>query len=387
MAGRRSNGEGSLYQDHDRGGWVGLAYIAGTRRKVRARTKTDVLAKLNRLRADAASGITVDGNTTVRDVLELWRDRVLAGRDLAPSTREIYAWTVPVLIDTVGRKRLAKLTVDDVEKALDRIATGGDGRGNPLSRRSMSAMRSTLAQALDVAVRRRMIPLNPARLAELPPTAARTKPRRALTPHEATRLWDLLDGERLGAMFRLMLLTGLRPGEAGGLCWDAVDLDAGLLTVRRAVRREDGAARVVDELKTAASHRTIGLPVPAVEVLRAQRRVVAELKLAAPSWREGPGGGLVFPTVNGGPWNPSNVLRELGDICVRNDLPRLRPNELRHSAATVLSDRGVPLELIADLLGHTSTRMLDATYRHRVRPAADAAVQVMDDMFGAPGRR
>ena len=118
-----------------------------------------------------------------------------------------------------------------------------------------------------------------------------------------------------------MLTTGLRPGEALGLCWDAVDLDAGLLTVRRAVRLERGKAQLVDELKTAAAYRTIALPTPAVDVLRAQRRDVAALKLAARMWplddRD-----LVFPTINGTPWNLANVRHELARICDDAGLPR-----------------------------------------------------------------
>ena len=379
---RRTNGDGTVYKDPTRGGYIGLAYIDGKRRKVRAKTKPDTVAKLNQLRIDVAAGFGGDGNTTVREVIELWRDRVLAGRVLAPSTREMYAWTVPTMIDALGRKRVRTLTVDDIEKALDGIATGKAGRGNPLSRRSLAAMRSVLVQSFDMAVRRRMMTHNPARLAELPATAPRTKSRKALDPEQARRLWDALEGERLGGMFRLMLMVGLRPGEAAGLCNDAIDLDAGLLTVRRAVRVEHGAARLVDELKTSTSFRTIGLPSPAVDVLRAQRKTVAALRLASRSWVDGPGGGLVFPSVNGGPWHSSNVRRELLAICAANDLPPLRPNELRHSAATVLSDKGVPLELIADMLGHKNTRMLDATYRHRVRPSADAAVETMNAMFG-----
>jgi integrase len=48
----------------------------------------------------------------------------------------------------------------------------------------------------------------------------------------------------------------------------------------------------------------------------------------------------------------------------------------------LLNDDGVPLELIADMLGHTSTAMLQRHYRHRVRPSADAAVGPMERMFG-----
>ena len=63
-------------------------------------------------------------------------------------------------------------------------------------------------------------------------------------------------------------------------------------------------------------------------------------------------------------------------------LGRWTPNELRHSAASLLSASGVPLEVIADVLGHASTRMLEQHYRHQVRPSIDAHVSVMEGLFG-----
>jgi integrase len=42
----------------------------------------------------------------------------------------------------------------------------------------------------------------------------------------------------------------------------------------------------------------------------------------------------------------------------------------------------VALEDIADLLGHRDVTMLARVYRHRIRPSADAAVEVFGSMFG-----
>lgn len=379
---RRSNGEGTVAPDPVRGGWVGRVHIDGARRKVRARTKTEVLAKMAALRREAETGIVIDGTATVADVLERWRDRELASRTMARATRTKYLWALGQTDATLGAVRLRRLDVDTIESALDLIATGtvGTSRGRPLSRASVALARDVLVMALDFGVARKMLATNPGRLAVVTPTAAAAQPRRALDPAESAALWAALEGERLGALYRVMLTTGLRPGEALGLCWDAIDLDAGTLTVRRAVRLERGAARLVDELKTTASYRTIALPAPALEELRRQRRAVAEAKLAARTWiTDDPG--LAFPTATGGPWNPKNARDELVRICTDNDLPVVRPNELRHSCASVLSERGVPLELIADLLGHSTTRMLDQTYRHRPRRAIDAAVDVMGSLF------
>jgi integrase len=386
---KRTSGTGAVYQDRASGQWIGEAVIDGKRRRVKARTKVDASKRIVALINDAQNGApAADGNARVAELLDLWRERVLPNRSLSPASLDGYDHALRMLKLEFGRVRLRTLDIDRIEAGLDRLATGtvGSSRGKPLSRRSLKLYRSTLAQVLDLGVRRKLISGNPARMAELTPTAARTRPRRSLTADEAEVLWAALEGQRLGNLFRLMLVTGLRPGEALGLAWDAVDLDAGLLHVRRAVRLERGRAVLVNEVKTSGSWRTIGLPAPAVAVLRAQRRAVAELKLAARVWATSDAE-LVFPTAQGTPWDLSNVRDELTRACAEAGVPRVTPHELRHSCASILNDRGVALELIADLLGHTDTTMLARTYRHRLRPSADAAVEVMGALFGAPEAR
>lgn len=382
---KRTNGTGSVYKDIASGQWIGEAVVDGKRRRVKARTKVDASKRIVALINDADSGLaTADGNATVAQLLDLWRERVMPNRDLSPSSIDNYDRALRMLGHEFGKVRLRSLDVERIEQGLDRLATGtiGPSRGKPLSRRSLKLFRSTLVQVLDLGVRRKLIPGNPARIAEITPTATKSRPRRSLTGDEAETLWAAVEHERLGNLFRLMLVTGLRPGEALGLSWDAVDLDAGLLHVRRAVRREHGRAVLVDEVKTSGSWRTIGLPEPAVDVLRAQRRAVAEMKLAARVWAKADAD-LVFPTSQGTPWDIANAREELTRICAEAGIERITPHELRHSCASILNDRGVPLELIADLLGHVDTTMLARTYRHRLRPSADAAVKVMGDMFGA----
>lgn len=376
---RRSNGDGAIHKEPERNRWVGRLYVDGERRKVTARTRNEVAAKLNRLRAEAATGQAVgDGRVTVAEVATRWKERVLDGRTLAPSTRERYEWALDLIDAELGRKRLRTLTVDHVETALDHIAAGAHGR--TLARSSLTRVRALLVTILDFAVKRRLVGANVARLAELTPSTKAVERRRVLDSQQAAALWAGLAGERLGALFRLQLATGLRPGEAAALCWADVDLDRARLTVRQGVRRDRGRPMLVEQLKTTASYRTVGLPAIAVEVLRAQRLAVVEARLAGGGWPGAPD--LVFPSPTGRVADPANVRRDLAGICRRLDLPVLRSNELRHTAATVLSDTGVPLEQIADLLGHTSTRMLDATYRHRVRPSIDVAVDVLGEVLG-----
>ncbi len=179
-------------------------------------------------------------------------------------------------------------------------------------------------------------------------------------------------------MFAIQATVGLRPGEASGLCWDAVDLESGTITIRTAVRNEGNTAVLVDRLKTRRAHRAVVLPVEVVRMLAEHRRRQNVERLASDSWADRR---LVFATRAGTPLSASNVRRELDRITFEADLPSVTPNELRHTAASNLSAAGVPIEQIADVLGHTDTAMLMEVYRHAVRPSIDAAASAMDRLI------
>lgn len=83
----------------------------------------------------------------------------------------------------------------------------------------------------------------------------------------------------------------------------------------------------------------------------------------------------MFGSPNGRVIDPARARRRLATGCSEIGVPRVTPNELRHSCASLLSDDGVPIERVADLLGHTTTRMVEQTYRHRIRPVIDVAAR------------
>ncbi len=325
--------------------------------------KTEARQRLDALRRGSTLA-PCDGNATVGDVLATWQARALARREVAPATRDSYAWAVDRLTAAIGARRVRTFTVDDLETAYDRMSAN-------LGHSSLVKLRGVLAQALDHAIRRGVAVRNVARIADLTPSARRPRRRRALTPDEATVLLRALEPERLGAMFAICLTVGLRPGEAAGLTWDDLNLDSGRMTVGSAVRRAGGRIELVDELKNDRARRTITLPAVTVEALRRHRTAQNAERLAASRWVDDR---LVFCTTDGTPLEPTKVRSNLARITEAAGLGVIRPNELRHSAASILSDAGVPLEVIADVLGHTNTRMLELTYRHSVRPSIDGAV-------------
>ena len=67
------------------------------------------------------------------------------------------------------------------------------------------------------------------------------------------------------------------------------------------------------------------------------------------------------------PWN-NNVYREFAQACTRADIAPVTPNDLRRTFATWLRSAGTPTELIAPMMGHADTRMVERVYG-RLEPA------------------
>lgn len=91
---------------------------------------------------------------------------------------------------------------------------------------------------------------------------------------------------------------------------------------------------------------------------------------------------LVFTTQRGLPLHGTNLPKELHKATDRLGLPRVGIHDLRHSAATILFAQGVPIEVIADMLGHSTSRVTSDLYRHRVPELSEDAARRMQEAVG-----
>jgi len=160
-----------------------------------------------------------------------------------------------------------------------------------------------------------------------------------------------------------------------------IDFEAGVVHVRKGRKRISGRITIVTT-KTPGSVRSLDSPTVIMDALRTTRRDQRLERIAAGDrWRSEDD--LVFTNVVGSPTDPPKVRAEFNRVIAVAELGEgWTPNMLRHSAASLMSDAGVPLERIADQLGHKDTRMLSAHYRHQVRPTIDAAM-ILDEVLGS----
>jgi integrase len=373
VTGRRMNGEGSVYQRTSDGRWVGAVTVGYTatgtmrRKTVTAKTKSEVLTKMRAVRRNLDDGLpTPDDRLTVGQVLDRWMNDVLR-HQVAPIAFENYKSVADLHIrPTLGKRQVTKLVPADVDALMSAKLDAG------YSVSTVRRIRAILVQALNQAERWGLVVRNVAAVTR-GPRAKRTEGR-TLTPSQARQLLASLSGHRLETLYVTMLGLGLRRGEALGLAWADVSLDRGVLVIRHALKREGGTL-VLGEVKTAKSRRSLNIPRPVVESLKAHRARQAQDRLAVgEAWTDS---GLVFTTQVGTPLDPRNIYRDFVGVCERSGLGRWHPHELRHSAASIMLAQGVPIEVVSDILGHSSIRMTADVYGHILEPQRAAAADAM----------
>jgi len=410
----RSHNEGSLFQrksGKQKGAWVALVTMRSGKRVSRYAKDRDTakaqLAELLRLR-DAGAPIT--DRIRLGAFLERW---VSDGHGWAPATYRKHATIVRVhLVPALGHLRMSEMSVVDVDRVLGQL---------PVGPRSAAHVRATLRRAFADALRDGVVTRNPGALSR-----PIRQPHRERTILDANQARILIGVEsRYAPLWTILVTTGLRISEALGLLWSDVDFggnDGSLradgdgvrahgglrgattgearlrtggaagspgvggarphgagpsITVRHQLARENGEW-VRRPPKTAKGRRTIPLTPLGVEAFRRQR-AQQDTDLGA---RPRPIDGLVFTSPTGNPLHETNTLKALQADLATAGLPRVTQHDLRHSCATLLYSMGVPLETIADILGHTSSRITSDLYRHRVAQLQQDAADKLQEVLG-----
>jgi integrase len=377
MTPRRSNHEGSIYQRTSDGLWMGVAHIGydssgkPLRKYVSSKKRPEVVKQLKELRRkiDDHQLLKEDG-VNVSELFERWFNDVMR-HQIAPSTFSNYQTVVRMhILPILGRKKLADLTVSDVDKLLSLKTDSG------LSSSTVRRIRAVLAQCLDQAIRWELVHRNVATLSRSPKMLRHEG--RTLSPEQARHLLETLRGHHNEALYALMLSTGLRRGEALGLQWGDFDRDTGVLRVSRQLKRE-GSRLVTTDTKTSLSRRAVNLPMPMLKaLLEHEARQRARKEQLGTAWVDT---GYVFTSSIGTPIDPRNLYREFQKVCRIAGLGDWHPHELRHSAASLMLAQGVKIQVVSQVLGHSSIRMTADVYGHLLDPDRQEAAQAMGTLL------
>lgn len=311
------------------------------------------------------AGITQrpDASLTLGRYLDAWHAEHT--RHLRPGTQQSYRSRVNKIQESpVSAKRLRSLTEADYRRLVS------DLRDQSPSHSTLVQKVGTLVTALDAAVRAGLIPNHPVRNIKISRTSERFEPK----------VWDIPTvkkflahrkhaGDPLYHVWHLAVVTGMRRGEIHGLRWEDVDLDAGVLWVRRQ-RIEVGGVVHEQAPKTGASEAPVHLDAATVEILRSVTRT-SDYVLNNPR--------------TGRPYDPIRLFTDdWHTACDLANVPRIRFHDLRHTSASLLADAGVPLVLAQQRLRHWSPSMT-ARYTHALDSMAPKVAEQIGSLVSGLG--
>ena len=145
--------------------------------------------------------------------------------------------------------------------------------------------------------------------------------------------------------------------------------------MRQALQRQPGQGLVFVQPKSRAGRRTIALPGPLRDALRAHRTAQLAERMAAGSvWQDHD---LVFCQEDGKPIDPRSDHRAWRSLLTDAKVPQARLHDARHTAATLLLQQGVPARVAMEMLGHSQISLTLGTYSHVAPELAEDAAERM----------
>ncbi len=369
---------GDVIYGSEEGSVVAMVYyrdFTGRRRRVKragtfkASARRAVMKALDNALTSGRDG-EFTGTSTLADASKAWlvvfEGRVERG-SRSSSTLALYRDAVERhIVPGVGPLRLGEVTTARLDRFLQAVLRDKEYVTAKLCRTVLSGICGWL-------VRQDGLGANPVRDVT-PLEADHDRTPRALTPVQIRDWLAILDADPdarrkdLPELARFILATGLRLGEALGVCWSDVDLSRGVLSVKRTVIRVKGRGLMASRLKSRPSYRVLVLPGWAMTMLKARR-----VRLGA---FDGP----VFPDTKGGYRDRNNVGRNFRDVRVGTDFDWVKPHTYRKTVATLLDSKGATARMIADQLGHSRISMTQDVYmgRRAVSPEVAEALDAID---------
>jgi integrase len=354
----------------------------GRRRQTRRRFVTEKAARdeLASVQRGVTAGTYVHASKlTVDQACEVW---LLSKHSLKPSTLRGHRVSLAALRDELGAVEVQKLAKADLDSLVGRLRRGDVQGRKKWSARSCNYMLYLCTVVLDDQVAQGNVVRNIAKLVDR--VAGDAEAFRTLTDKE---MFKVLDHDCRDRHLWTLALYGARRGEIAGLRWSNINLtdktvgngkdalppkSVRIVESRVAVGREI----VTGTPKSKASKRTLPMPDEVVDVLRAARKRQAEEQLAF-----GAGYGIsdyIARDEAGQPYHPNLLTFRWGRMLDDLKIKRVRLHDARHSCATLMHLRQVPIAVIAAWLGHASAAFTLSVYTH----SQDEALKDAAGSFG-----
>jgi integrase len=370
MAKRRGKNEGSIYKRKN-GKWRAMVSVNGNRVSYTAKTKAECQQWVRKMLHQLDSGWDYDGGQTL---LEEYLYHWLGAHKVTLRDHTIHRYMQIIknhIVPYIGNKKLKDLHLARIERFYASLVGLGIGV------RTIREVHAVLHKSLKKAVKYGYIQNNPAHGASLPRyTHAEMK---VLDESQVTLFLGAAHNSLYHALYHQAVVTGMRQGELFGLKWPDLKWNSGVLYVQRQVQRVPGQGWKFVEPKTKAGRRPIRLGEGTLQILREHRELQHSRKTSVGDrWQDHD---LIFPCSVGTPLHPSNLRRDFNQVLESAGIPRIRFHDLRHTAASLMLNHGIPVIVVSKILGHAKPSTTLDIYGHLIHEMQGEVANIMDELL------
>ena len=334
--------------------------------KVRGKSPEEVQEKFLRKKLEAENGLLiVNSSTPFSRWVSEWLETYKKPKVTSSTYKDISSMMDRCFTSDIGAMKIADIRLIHIQKCINKL----EGKSKSYIHQAMTYIKACFQKAYE----NELINRSPCIGLEAPTAAAKTD-RRALTEKELNYFMEAIKHHHRGPFFAIMLACGLRPAEARALTWFNINMKDKTISIRQSVQANSAE---IKEPKTEAGKRTVPIPDWYMDILKEIPR------------SDSP---YIFPGDKGQPLSKrrylmgwSSLMREMelaaGAQTYRNQIiihapdigQDLTPYNLRHTYATQLAEKGVPLKTAQYLLGHTDITVTSNIYTHVTEKMIDEA--------------
>jgi integrase len=280
-----------------------------------------------------------------------------------------------------GTVPLQKLTHMRLEQSFATLlAKGGTNtpkhpEGRPLSPKTVNAVAALVAQALDKAVKWKLIEHNP--MDDIERAKVRKREVQLIEPDAYEKYLNRVQGTRYYAFSVFAAASGCRRAELLALKWPDIDPKSGVVTISNSLAKTKAGL----EVKAPKNGRTRFLRISAatLQVLQEHKAQIEQDKLVYGS--DYKDNNLVFPTPEGEYYNPDSITGRIREFMAKAGV-HASLHSLRHFSASIMLSQHVPITVVSKRLGHANSQITLNVYSHAMKNDELTAAKLWDDATG-----
>ena len=379
MGKRRPSGDGMVRKRED-GRWEGRIVVGHKNngepiyRYVLAKTQAELTQKLHdKIETYRGADLSEDCNMMLSEWLDKWLTKYISCY-VRPNTLFSYTAMIKNQINPyLGNHPLSSLTTNEIQKFYNTIKKNGRVKfdkkhGTELADSMVRKVHMMLHEALDMAVKQRLLVGNPTNGTALPKN--NYAPKQILNDEQLDKFMNQIkQDKKWHDFFYTEITTGLRKGEICGLKWEDFDENRGTLKIKRSIGKTINGVMLIGETKTETGSREILLPPSTAELLRRRKTNIDS------DW--------IFPNLRNTeePMNPQCAYQHLKTILKKAVLPSIRFHDLRHTFATHAIAGGVDAKTLSGILGHANASFTLDNYTHITTDMQKSAARIVGDFM------